>query len=199
MPRVKTIAALLPTGKVFDRVYEVIASSARSIGASCSRVGEELGSAIKTPAAGSALEAADLIITEVTSTNPHVMYKAGYAHGRGKPILFLTQHGETFPFVDIEPAPIIYGTNYDFLAEELLSYLKDGKAKETSKNKSSDTLARFEQIFGEILRTHQYQHRGEIKMENDKTFILLNQEMDLPLVQDLARKARELGVRIKLM
>jgi hypothetical protein len=36
-------------------------------------------------------------------------------------------------------------------------------------------------------------------MENPTTFVLFDQNMDLALVQELARHAREKGFRLKLM
>jgi chorismate synthase len=62
-----------------------------------------------------------------------------------------------------------------------------------------DARRLFESKFGEILAAHHHQHRGSIELENETTFVLLNQDMDLALVQDLSRRARELGLRLKLM
>jgi hypothetical protein len=128
------------------------------------------------------------------------MYGAGYAHGVGKRVLFLTSHGEDFPFDKDRHPIIIYAGNLDFLRNELSKYLHTGKtASAPPESASSNGREKFAQIFGDILKQHHHEHRGEIEMENAKTFVLLNQDMDLALVQDLSRKARELGFRIKLM
>jgi hypothetical protein len=62
----------------------------------------------------------------------------------------------------------------------------------------SDVQERFNQIFGELLKLHGYQHRGTIRQEGEKVFVLEDQELPLALVQQMAKKANEFGVRLKL-
>jgi nucleoside 2-deoxyribosyltransferase len=40
-----------------------------------------------------AIQEADFLIVDVTQNNPQVMFEAGFAHGLGKPILFMVQGG----------------------------------------------------------------------------------------------------------
>jgi chorismate synthase len=72
-------------------------------------------------------------------------------------------------------------------------------ASARSNGAAPDPRRLFKSKFGDILSAHHHQHRGEIQMENETTFVLLNQDMDLALVQDLSRRAREIGFRLKLM
>jgi hypothetical protein len=124
------------------------------------------------------------------------MFLAGYAQGIGREIVFITQSGEDFPFDRARYVPVIYGSDPAFLKSELLAHFRGGRKSEA---KGGDAREQFLATFGDLLGKHQHEHRGEIYLENPTTYVLVNQDMDLPLVQDLARRGRELGIRIKLM
>ncbi len=44
------------------------------------------------------IDAADLIIADMTGRNPNVFYETGYAHAKGKPCVLLTESAEDIPF-----------------------------------------------------------------------------------------------------
>lgn len=192
------IAAILPVGKLFDRVFgEGIAPAAKEMGAECIRIEPEFSSPGRLGASCQNLESADLIIADITARNANVMFLAGYAQGIGREVLSLTQSGEDFPFDRSKHPPIIYGHDLAFLKAELLAYLR-GDANAGAQTQG-DARQQFLATFGDLLKKHQHEHHGEIHLENPTTYVLVNQDMDLALVQDLARRGRELGVRIKLM
>jgi hypothetical protein len=192
------IAAILPVGKLFDRIFaEGITTAAKEAGAQCVRVTPKFSPSGQLGAICQDIEAASLVIADITAQNPHVMFLAGYAQGIGRELLFLARHGENFPFNPARHAAIIYAGDTDFLKSELLAHLRGNpKAAGTT---VPDAHKQFMETFGDLLKKHHHEHRGEIQLENPSTYVLLNQDMDLPLVQDLARRSRELGVRIKLM
>ena len=195
----KRIVTVLPVGKLFERIFsEGIRPAVEECGGECVRIEPEFSAAGRLGAICQSLEGADLVIADVTARNAHVMFLAGYAQGIGREILFISQSGEDFPFDRAKHVPIIYGSDAVFLKNELLGYFRDGKG-EQSKAKASDAREQFLATFGDLLKRHQHEHRGEIYMENPTTYVLVNQDMDLALVQDLARRGRELGIRIKLM
>jgi hypothetical protein len=195
------IVALLPVGKLFDRVYEgAFKPLAREEELTFARVETEFSVERRLEAAQEEIRKADLVIGDLTGRNPNVMYLAGYAHGIGKRVLFVAEHGEDFPFDSQKHTPVIYAGNIEFLKEEVRSYL-DGK-KSADEPQCPDSIAgreKFLSLFGDILAAHGHKHEGEIYMENPGTFVLVNQDMDLALVQDLARRGRELRMRIKLL
>jgi hypothetical protein len=192
------IAVILPTGKLFDRVFlEGIAPVAKEIKAECTRVEPEFSSAGRLGQICQTLEKTDLIVADITARNANVMFLAGYAQGIGREVLFLTQSGEDFPFDRLKYPPIIYGNDLAFLKDEIAARLR-GEAKNPSPV-HNDARQQFLATFGDLLKKHQHEHQGEIQLENPTTYVLLNQDMDLPLVQDLARRGRDLGIRIKLM
>ena len=55
----------------------------------------------------------DLIVADLTSSNPNVYYELGIAHALGKPVIHLTQALEEVPF-DLKPYRFIeYSTHFD--------------------------------------------------------------------------------------
>lgn len=192
------IATLLPAGKLFDRVYsEAILPAAAAAGKEVVRLDLDFTRESAREAILRNLQSAELTIADLTGRNPHVMYLVGLAHALGAKLLLIAQHLEDFPFDPHAHSPIAYAGDCHFLQAELIARLKgESRPAETG---ASDACEKFLATFGDILTKHGYEHRGGIEMENPTTFVLLNQDMDLALVQDLARKARELGMRLKLM
>jgi hypothetical protein len=192
------IVAILPVGKLFDRVFaEGIAPVARELKAECTRIMPEFSSAGVLGVICQKLEGTDLIVADITARNAHVMFLAGYAQGIGRELLFITQSAEDFPFDRSKFPPIVYGHDPAFLQVEFRAYLQGGTKPE--KAQGGDAREQFLATFGDLLKKYQHEHHGEIYLENPTTYVLVNQDMDLPLVQEMARRGRELGIRIKLM
>ena len=59
------------------------------------------------------IEKADLIIADLTSLNPNVMYELGIAHALSKPTILLTQTLQELPFDLRSYRAIAYATSYD--------------------------------------------------------------------------------------
>jgi hypothetical protein len=193
MDGMKRIAVAMPGGKYFEQLLAAaIVPWTEGRGAELLRVNLE---AANLGAICSAIEQADLLLAEISGRNARVMYAAGYAHGIGKRVIFLTQFAEDFPFALTNQQVIAYSGNAEFLRAELEA-LESGKGPQAA---ARDARGKFMELFGEILRKHGHEHRGGIELENPGTFVLLEQHMDLALVQELSRKARALGIRLKLM
>src|SRR4051812_12511275 len=95
----KEVVVLLPEGKPFDRVLgEALSPAASEAGANLHRAESEFSSENKLGAICSEIERAELVIADLTARNPNIMYQTGYAHGIGKKLLLIAQHGEDFPF-----------------------------------------------------------------------------------------------------
>jgi nucleoside 2-deoxyribosyltransferase len=72
----------------------------------------------------SAIERADLVIADVTESNPNVMFELGYAAALGRPIILLNQAVDESPFDIKDWRQIVYSV--DKLAEargELVRHL----------------------------------------------------------------------------
>jgi hypothetical protein len=201
------VAAVLPLGQLFDRVYlEAIVPCSTKLGQEAHRVPAVFSDRETLLKVQSELRDADWVIADLTARNPNVFYQVGYAHAAGKKVTLITQHGENMPLPESDHPVLIYAGN----TAELLTLLRENLRQPQSSFASEDssnppvTLSevardKFFSIFGDLLAEDGGAQCGKIYMENDKTFILENQELDLALVQALARRARELGLRLKLL
>jgi len=201
---VRTVAAIIPAGEYFAALYdEGVRPVCASLGLECRRVATDWPAGASLGQACGVVESADLVLAEVGSHQPQAIFLAGYAQGIGKRTLMLTAHTEGLVFDPARQEIIVHHRDPKHLANRLRGYLavanESGAELDSSSAPADPAGARFRDLFGEILQAHGYDHRGAVELENDKTFILRDQEMGLALVQDLARRARELGVRLKLM
>ena len=189
------IAVILPAGKLFDRIFsDAIVPVAQVVGHDPIRISTDLAKTKLQPSLD-ILKSADAIVADLTARNPHIMFLVGYARGLNKPITFLTQHAEDFPF-ELDGA-IVYGSDATYLKNELLAQLSGQRTNQN--NGAEDPRARFLSIFGDLLQKHGHEHRGTIRQDEPNVFTLVEQDMDLALVQDIARRARELNLRVRLM
>ena len=194
------VLTLLPEGRLFDFVYaEAIAPALGEANASSIRIPLDLKTEPARIAVSDAITKADLVLLDLTGKSPSAMYAAGLAAAGQRKTLFLLQHLEEFPFEPNAHKVIAYAGDRPFLKSELITYLSGNERAQPSSTAANSARDKFLSTFGDILEKHRYTHHGDITLENPTTFVLLNQDMELALVQDLARRARELGLRLKLM
>jgi hypothetical protein len=186
------IGVILPNGKPFERIFNEVFATAEL--GSVIRIYNDLADP-KLTATLNAIESCARIVADVTARNPHTMFLAGYARALKKPILYLTQHAEDFPFSD---DPIIYGSDAAFLKRELIARIS-GINTQPAKDNATDARAKFLSIFGDLLQKHGQEHHGPIEQNEANVFTLIDQNLDLALVQDIARRGRELNIRVRLM
>ena len=207
----KIVAVCLPVGKLFDEAFAAaIDPACAAVGVRCERVHAEFSHASVLAEAHSRLAKSDLVLADITGRNPNLLYLAGFAHGRGKPLVLLSHHGENLPFDPGTARALIYAGNHAFLKRELEALLRgewsEKPALVESASQAPEILfepgspwGKFTELFGDILREHGYPARGSLYLENESTFVLENQDMELALVQDLARRAKGHGIRLKLL
>jgi hypothetical protein len=190
------VLLILPKGKVFEGVDQAVAAACADKAFACIRLEAKLGAKID-----SQIHSADQIIVDLSARNAGVCYAFGLARALGKRIICMAQHAEDLAEGWEAEDQIVYARDFDFLRRELVARLgRTGQGQNGQPEASAGSAKdRFHSIFGDILNEHQYQHRGGIEMENETTFVLTEQEMDLALVQDLARRAKSLGLRLKLL
>jgi hypothetical protein len=198
-------AVLLPLGKIYEAIYEtVIRKWVQEMGGTVIRVAPEFSKADVREQSISQIAAATLLIADVTARNPHVHYLLGYADALEKKSILLAQQGEDFPF-DLRSRPIvIYGSALLTLGEELRrawagfdNFTPGVSAVEGASSALSEPRQQFLSVFREILDQHGYVHQGRITREGENVFVIEDQEMPLALVQDLARRAKSSGYRLK--
>lgn len=200
------VAAVLPLGNGYQSIYEnVIQKWVREMGGTLIKIAPEFSKADIREQSLAQIVGATLLIADITARNPHVLYLLGYADALGKKSILLAQQGEDFPF-DLRSRPIIiYGSALAMFGDELrkawtsFHNFKVGVpvGGATSSPDLSEAQQQFQSIFGEILAQHGYVHKGGITRGEGNVFVIEEQEMPLVLVQDLARRARSMGYRLK--
>jgi hypothetical protein len=206
-PDAPILSALLPMGRLFDQVYvESIVPCSSELRMEAQRVQTEFSDHAALLTIQGQIRRAHLIIADLTAKNPNVLYLIGYAHALAKRVILIAQHGEDLPFPQSDYPTLIYAGNTFELLKELRGSLQDPSATPrgvSSSNGYATTAAtareKFCSLFGDLLTEHGCEHPGGIHMENDKTIVIKNQEMDFALVAALSRRARELGIRLKFL
>jgi hypothetical protein len=94
-----TVFVLMPFDPNFDDVYNLgIKAGCELAGAECIRVDEQIFNEHILEKIYALIDDAALVIGEMTGQNANVFYEVGFAHGRGKRVLLLTQSAEDIPF-----------------------------------------------------------------------------------------------------
>jgi nucleoside 2-deoxyribosyltransferase len=143
---------LMPFDPAFDDIYRLgIKETAEKLGIRAERVDEQIfhKENILERIYGQ-IDAADLIIADLTGRNPNVFYETGYAHAKGKVCLLLTSKADDIPFDLKHHRHLIYGDSIQNLRQALLKdldWLKSEIANRRSvltvrlnKNKTSGLL-----------------------------------------------------------
>lgn len=114
------IFVLMPFSQEFDDTYHLaIKETAQELGFKCQRADEIQHNAGILPMVFQAIEAAHLVIADMTGRNPNVCYELGYAHGLGKEVILLTQDVNDIPFDLRGFNHIIYGGKLAYLKSAL--------------------------------------------------------------------------------
>ena len=207
----KRLTAILPAGELFNNLYsDGILPTSELFGVQSTRVHPGLESPNTLKKLQAAIRASDVLLADITARNPHVMYAVGFAHALGKPVTMCALFAEDVAITDTTGAndPLIHSGSPQILKTLLTTTLKKLLAAETSTRAiltdtqaslPSDARRNFLQLFGEILGDQGKLRLGRVRAEGKSTFVLEEQELELALVQDLAREARTLGIRLKLL
>jgi hypothetical protein len=86
---------LIPSGLEFQSIRVIVSSTLRDIGVNPITLEESIGyGTVIVETVYRVIERADLIIADITSSNPNIMYELGFAHALKKPVLPLVKTGE---------------------------------------------------------------------------------------------------------
>lgn len=200
------IAIALPAGEPFDLVWlHGIKPALQEMAAIGTRLNTSLASTALRTQAHQTITQNDCLLADVTGNNPAVLYYLGVAEALGKPVILVARHAETVVFQSNQPI-LAYADEPALLRTQLISRLNQNECDTVASSVEAPApklktpeAARFYEIFGDILQQHGYQKLGEIQCENENTFLLLDQDLELALVQDLSRRAKERGLRLKLL
>jgi hypothetical protein len=150
-----------------------------------------------TPKATALITAADLLLLDATAVNAEAIYLLGIADALSKKSVLLMPIREQNSLLE-NRAAIIHAWNLDQLKRELRKLSTPAKAA-TNAPLDDTPAGKFHRLFGDLLVQHDYQHHGPIELENENVFTLREQDMDLPLAQEIARRAKSLNLRVRLL
>jgi hypothetical protein len=104
---------IMPFGDEFDEIYkDLIMPALESAGYSVQRADSRLDQQNILKDIVKGIDAADLIVAELTSLAPNVLYELGIAHGLLKPTVLLAQEIDEVPFDLRSYRILVYSTHY---------------------------------------------------------------------------------------
>lgn len=107
MNKKKRIFVFQPFSPQFDAAFQLIQAAAQSAGVETWRLDQVAVAGSITEQLYEAIEKSDLIICDITHSNPNVMYELGYAHALRKPVILISQRSEHMPF-DVRSVRMLY-------------------------------------------------------------------------------------------
>ena len=115
----------MPFNDAFTDIYKLgIKKTAEDTGLRAERVDEQLYSESMLERIYRQIDAADIIVADMTGQNPNVFYEVGYAHAKGKLCILLTQNASDIPFDLKQHRHIVYGGHIVKLQSELAANLQ---------------------------------------------------------------------------
>lgn len=157
---------LMPFDKSFDDLYKMgVKETAAQLDIIAERVDEQIFQEGILERIYRQIDAADIIIADMTGQNSNVFYEVGYSHAKEKICILLTSNADDIPFDLKHHRHIVYGesiTNLrDMLTEELVW------AKQQIENvKLSHIKVNIKDIYGDLDKT-KYTARGIVQFEVD--------------------------------
>ena len=119
------VFVLMPFNDAFTDIYKLgIKKTAEEAGLRAERVDEQLYSESMLERIYRQIDAADIIVADMTGQNPNVFYEVGYAHAKGKHCILLTQNASDIPFDLKQHRHIVYGGQIVKLQGELSTNLQ---------------------------------------------------------------------------
>lgn len=141
----------------------------------------------------------DLIVTDLSTTNPNVYYELGLAHAFGKPVILLAQNIEEVPF-DLQSYRILtYATHFSRMNEarkelcELAKGARDGTVQFGSPVSDFATLSG-----GKVGVNHFDVVRHEVKKHDDRGLLDFQAEVEEGLAI-IASVMEEVGNRFNVL
>lgn len=157
---------LMPFDPQFTDVYKLgIKECAATLGIIAERVDEQIYTEGILDRIYRQIEAADIIIADMTGQNPNVFYEVGYAHAKGKLCILLTSNSSDIPFDLKHKRHIIYGGSITTLKERLAEELCWAK-KEIEGVKKSHIRVSLKSVSGFLTKT-KYTASAELEFKVD--------------------------------
>lgn len=116
---------LMPFDSTFDDIYKIgIKEAASNVGIIAERLDEQMFAEGMLDRIYNQIEAADIVIADMSTKNTNVFYELGFAHGKGKLCILLTSDANDIPFDLKHYRHIVYEKSLAFLRDELIKNLE---------------------------------------------------------------------------
>lgn len=143
---------LMPFRPEFDDVYRLgIKETAAECGILAERVDEQLYRENILAQIYRQIDAADLIVADMSGQNPNVFYEVGYAHAKGKLCILMTKDASDIPFDLALHRHIVYGSSIMGLKKKLREEL-DWARTEITKLRSCGIEVRLKETVSELTK-----------------------------------------------
>lgn len=160
------VFVLMPFHDAFADIYKLgIKKTAEDLGLRAERVDEQLYSESMLERIYRQIEAADIIVADMTGQNPNVFYEVGYAHAKGKLCILLTQDASDIPFDLKQHRHIVYGGKITKLQNELGANLQ-WAAEQIKTAKTSGLNVKFH-VKDELLERDEFQASVSLRLLMD--------------------------------
>jgi nucleoside 2-deoxyribosyltransferase len=147
---------LMPFHPEFDDVYKLgIKETAAECGILAERVDEQLYRENILAQIYRQIDAADLIVADMSGQNPNVFYEVGYAHAKGKLCILMTKDASHIPFDLALHRHIIYGSSITGLKTKLREEL-DWARTEITKLRSCGMEVKLKDTVSELTKEKMY-------------------------------------------
>lgn len=120
----RRVFVAMPFSEEFENVYEFgIYPAIRNCGLICERVDETHFTGDVLGRIKDGIQAADLVVADLTEGRPNVYLEVGYAWGRGIPVIFVARKGEKLHF-DVSTHRCIFYGKFTQFARDLEDLIK---------------------------------------------------------------------------
>lgn len=135
MARKRTVFTLIPGDKNFDKIYEEgIKETCSELGAECERVDEALFDQSLKVNTLTKITKADLVIADMSGSDPHIAFNAGYAKALNKKMIFLSAKESEISEEMKDSKHIIYSGDVENLKKKLEKELQESLEENVIKN-----------------------------------------------------------------
>lgn len=157
---------LMPFHEEFDDIYKLgIKETSIALDIKAERVDEQIYREGILERIYRQIEAADIIIADMSGQNPNVFYEVGYAHAKEKLCILLTKQSTDIPFDLKHHRHIVYNDSIMKLKNSLGAELLWAKAQIENVRRSR-VKVKTSNIHGNLEKT-KYSARGEINFKID--------------------------------
>jgi nucleoside 2-deoxyribosyltransferase len=119
------IFVLMPAAPEFDEVYSLgVQAACTEAGMDCARADQQIFEESHLARIYNLIGAADLVVSDLSGSDPTVFYETGFAHALGKVVILLARDAADIPFDRQHYPHVVYGDRIADLKGELTRHLR---------------------------------------------------------------------------